>query len=70
VSSVGTLVVKSVCVLSNGHGTWRIARGTGRYKHFKGFGTETFGQLSSGGLFTDYERFAGIATNDEDGDKE
>ena len=69
VCSVGTLVVKSVCVLSNGHGTWRIAGGTGRYKNFKGIGTETFGALS-GGPFTNYERFAGIATNDEHGDDE
>ena len=70
VSSVGTLVVRSVCVLSNGHGAWHIASGTGRYKDFKGVGTETFGKLSPGGPFTDFERFAGIATNDEDGDKE
>src|SRR6267142_7041333 len=70
VSSVGTLVVRSVCVLSNGHGAWHIAGGTGRYKHFKGVGTETFGKLSPGGTFTDFERFAGIATNDEDGDKD
>jgi hypothetical protein len=54
-------------VLSNGHGTWRIASGTGRYKHFKGIGTETFGSLSPGGRYTDYERFAGTATNDKDG---
>lgn len=70
VSSVGTLVVRSVCVLSDGHGTWHIARGTGRYKHFKGIGTETFGTLSPGGAFTNFERFAGIVTNDEDGDKD
>jgi hypothetical protein len=68
VCSVGTLVLKSVCVLSNGHGTWHIAGGTGRYKNFKGIGTETFGPLPAGGPFTDYERFAGIVTNDKHGD--
>jgi hypothetical protein len=70
VSSVGTLVVRSVCVLSNGHGAWHIARGTGRYKNFKGVGTETFGKLAPGGPFTDFERFAGIVTNGEDGDND
>ena len=70
VSSVGTLVVKSVCVLSDGHGTWHIVDGTGRYKNFKGIGTQTFGALSPGGPFTDFERFAGIATDDKHGDKQ
>jgi hypothetical protein len=68
VCSVGTLVLNSVCVLSNGHGTWHIAGGTGRYKNFKGIGTETFGLLPAGGTFTNYERFAGIATNDKQDD--
>lgn len=71
VSAVGTLVVRSVCVLTNGHGTWHVASGTGRYKNFKAVGTQTFGSLPGGsGPFTDYERFAGIATNVKHGDKE
>jgi len=70
VSSVGTLVVKSVCVLSNGHGTWHVESGTGRYEHFKAIGTETFGQLPAGGPFTNYERFAGFTTNDGKDDKD
>ncbi len=70
VSSVGTLVVRSVCVFSSGHGTWHVESGTGRYKHFKAVGTQTFGRLPSGGPFTNYERFAGITTNDEHGDNE
>jgi len=55
----GTLVLASVCVLSNGHGAWHVESGTGRYKNFTAVGTETFGPLT-GGPFTNFERFAGI----------
>lgn len=62
----GTLVVRSVCVLADGHGTWHVESGTGRYENFKAVGTETFGGLPPNPAgFTDYERFAGIGTDDE-----
>jgi hypothetical protein len=67
VSSAGTLVVQSVCVFGDGHGTWHVESGTGRYEKFKAVGTQTFGPLPAGGPFTDYERFAGFATNDGKG---
>lgn len=70
VSAVGTLVVQSVCTLADGHGTWQVESGTGRYEHFKAIGTQTFGPLPAGGPFTMYERFAGIATNDGHDDKD
>jgi hypothetical protein len=66
----GTLVLASVCVLSNGHGTWHVESGTGRYRDFQAVGTETFGKLSPGQAFTDFERFAGIGTFDKHGDDE
>ena len=69
VSPVGTIVVHSVCVLSNGHGAWHVHRGTGRYEHFKAVGTETFGSLAPGGSYTMFERFAGIVTDEKDGDE-
>lgn len=70
VSAVGTIVLSSVCVLSNGHGAWRIESGTGRYEDLTGVGTETFGKLPPGGLYTDYERFAGVATHTKRDGKE
>ena len=64
----GTLVLASVCVLSQGHGTWHVEEGTGVYKNFKAVGTETFGTLPPGG-FTNYERFAGSGRHvKDDGD--
>ena len=67
----GTLVVRSVCVLANGHGTWHVESGTGRYENFKAVGTETFGALLPNPAgFTDFERFAGIGTDREHGDDE
>jgi len=61
-----------LCVLSQGHGTWHVdvEKSTGRYKNFKAVGTETFGKLSPGQVFTDFERFAGIGTFDKHGDDE
>ena len=66
----GSLVLASVCVLSQGHGTRHVAKGTGRYENFKAVGTETFGKLPPelqppGQAFTDFERFAGIGTFDK-----
>jgi hypothetical protein len=66
----GTLVLASVCVLSQGHGTWHVVKGTGRYKNFKAVGTETFGPLPTGSAFTDFERFAGVGTFDKHDDDE
>lgn len=68
----GTLVLRSVCVLSQGHGTWHVARGTGRYENFKAVGTETFGLLTvgPGQVFTNFERFAGIGQFDKHRDDE
>ena len=63
----GTIVLASVCVLSQGHGAWRVETGSGRYRNFKAVGTETFGKLPPGGQFTDFERFAGIGTFDRHG---
>ena len=66
----GTLVVASVCVLPDGHGTWQVEKGTGVFKNFKAIGTQTFGPLPPGGPFTNFERFAGITTDDKHGDDE
>ena len=63
----GSIVLASVCVISQGHGAWHIEAGTGRYRNFKAVGTETFGRLPAGGQFTDFERFAGIGTFDRHG---
>lgn len=67
----GTLVVRSVCVLADGHGTWHVESGTGRYEHFKAVGTQTFGRISPPTIpdgFDNFERFAGLGTDDEHGD--
>jgi hypothetical protein len=66
----GTLVLRSVCVLAHGHGTWHVESATGRYEGLKGVGTETFGNFPPGGPFTGFERFAGIGTADEHGDND
>ncbi len=74
VSLVGTLVVDSVCVIPNGHGTWHVnvKRSTGRYEHFKAVGTQTFGPRISTitNPYTQYERFAGITISEEHGGDE
>ena len=67
VRSEGSIVLASVCVISQGHGAWHIETGTGLYRNFKAVGTETFGRLPVGGQFTDFERFAGIGTFDRHG---
>lgn len=68
----GTIVTKySVCKLAeDGIGAWSIEKGTGRFKHFKAVGTETFGGISppTAEGFDNFERFAGIGTFDEHGD--
>ena len=64
----GTLVLASVCVNPDRHGTWHVESGTGRFRNFKAVGTETFGPLPVGGPFTNFERFAGIGTFDKHGD--
>ena len=67
----GTLVLKSVCVLADGHGTWHVEKGTGCYKNFWAVGTETFGPFfRPGQTFTNFERFAGIGKYKKDGDDE
>ena len=63
----GSIVLASVCVISQGHGAWHLETGTGLYRNFKAVGTETFGRLPLGGQFTDFERFAGIGTFDRHG---
>ena len=65
----GTLVLRSVCVLSQGHGTWHVEKGTRRFKNFKAVGTETFGALF-GQKFAQFERFAGIGQFDKHDDDE